>query len=1259
MRRLGYQVSLALAAAAALSASADVREGLVAYWPMDAVAPDGFTTPDLVAGNNLVLYNMDASSLVPGQHGQAFSFDGFVQLLALRVPAGVDIGLPVSRSPQYTIACWVKGLATDGTGAVMNSDRRVFSESSSQQNNSLVNIGTHNTGADNTVDIFIRNAGGTALVNHYHSPGVAFDDTWRHVALVNDNGACRVYIDGVENGTVNYTGAPFQVDIVSVGAILRGAEGADAYAAFFPGAVDELGLWERVLTVEEINEVKNNRVQTPIPSFPAQFTQHPQGRDDLLVGKPFSLTASASGSRPFAFQWFKGDQPLDGQTSQTLTFDALQLSDSGTYTVRVSNAAGPVTSEPAVLVVNSQPPPDLKRELVAYWPLNEVEGTKTPDYVSGYDMTLNNLTPADVVTGKVGNAFSFSNTRQTLLSYVSAPGDQIPINQHPAASVAFWAQVDGPGFIDGVPKVDLRLFSEGNTLNGNPLFNLGTHNTGADGSVDLFFRQTAGGDNLGTVNHVHTIGQPFDGTWHHVVFTQDETGARAIYIDGVRDELAIDPKPPGNWALNTTTIGGILRASPSHWVTGLIDEVALWKRELFPEEVTQLFTQGLPAIDRYQEPLAVRSFAADFAAVVNGEKVTLRWDVAKFATVTITPGVGDVTAQTQFGVGSAEATVNGTTTFTITVSREGQSVTDTLTVKALDGVAAGWRLLDNFEQLTAGPVVGQGNWKSPDGVANVIQRKDNKVLGYDGGQDLAALDLKSLTLKQGEKATVFFRFHALENDNTVLGLNVGLTDKPIRFIGDFAGDVGPYFRLDRLVDDPAINPMARNGFGAAYDFSGSGYTLQAGKTYRFWIDVQNNDIAAGGDTYSVYVQAEDEAARTTLFENYVEDRNPAGSQDLGLPKPDLGHLLAAAIEAGQGVGTVFVDDFFLSTTGAFNSTTPVPASSFEEGGVTEPPKGNIVWVSFHSAEATPTAAAVTAGFTEAPDAAYTRLLADNNYTVTRYVTTATPDPAAFAEADLVIVGRSVPSGHYQNAGATAWNSIEKPIMVMGGYTIRNSRMGFTTGGTIPDTGGAVRLTVANPAHPVFEGVALDAQNTMVNTFADLANFNGTVQRGISVNTDPLAGGGTLLASIGTAGDPAVNGMVIGEWFAGATMGNGTADTLAGHRLVFLSGSREHNGLTSEGAGIYDLSADGATLFLNAVDYMVNYVPPAIVVAPLAPGGALGDVGALANVVHDTVAKTITADLPADQSKPAYLTITPAVNITSVKIEGGKLVITYQ
>ena len=60
----------------------------------------------------------------------------------------------------------------------------------------------------------------------------------------------------------------------------------------------------------------------------------------------------------------------------------------------------------------------------------------------------------------------------------------------------------------------------------------------------------------------------------------------------------------------------------------------------------------------------------------------------------------------------------------------------------------------------------------------------------------------------------------------------------------------------------------------------------------------------------------------------------------------------------------------------------------------------------------------------------------------------------------------------------------------------------------------------------------------------------------------------------------------------------------------------------------------------------------------APVLSLGGV-ALSNLVVNPTTKTITADLPTDQSKPAYVTITPPVVVLSAKIANGKLVITYQ
>jgi hypothetical protein len=279
-----------------------------------------------------------------------------------------------------------------------------------------------------------------------------------------------------------------------------------------------------------------------------------------------------------------------------------------------------------------------------------------------------------------------------------------------------------------------------------------------------------------------------------------------------------------------------------------------------------------------------------------------------------------------------------------------------------------------------------------------------------------------------------------------------------------------------------------------------------------------------------------------------------------------------------------------------------------------PPAKKIVWVSFHGADDAPSADAVANGFTQAPDKGYTDLLTANGYDVARYVTTKTPDVNMLNAADLVIISRSVDSSHYGSDAATIWNTkITAPMIVTGGYTLRKNRMGYTAGGTIPDTTGDIRLTVSDPNHPIFAGVAL-TNGTMDNPFAGLAIYptDGTVARGVSVNTDAPNAAGTVLATIAGPADPndpndpndtfdpitgPVGGMIIAEWSARVTTlthdaGAGT-DVLAGRRLVFLTGSREANGKKSATAGMFDLYDDGAKMFLNAVAYMLTAKPVVI------------------------------------------------------------------
>jgi hypothetical protein len=219
----------------------------------------------------------------------------------------------------------------------------------------------------------------------------------------------------------------------------------------------------------------------------------------------------------------------------------------------------------------------LSEGLVSYWPLDEIttDGL-TEDFVSGYDMEATNLGADNVVEGKFGHAISFSNADKTLLSRKHGEDDDLPANKHDSFTVSFWSKVQGTG------QNDLRLFSESNTSGNNtPLFNIGTKNNGSDGSIDFYIRGIGSGP---TVGHIFSTAEPFDGEWHHVTFVQENL-ERRVYVDGVLDDLAIDPKVEGESNVDATTIGGILRGSASHWVTGVIDEVVIWKRALSAGEV--------------------------------------------------------------------------------------------------------------------------------------------------------------------------------------------------------------------------------------------------------------------------------------------------------------------------------------------------------------------------------------------------------------------------------------------------------------------------------------------------------------------------------------------------------------------------------------------------------------------------------------------------------------------------------------------------
>ena len=86
-------------------------------------------------------------------------------------------------------------------------------------------------------------------------------------------------------------------------------------------------------------------------SAPAITTQ-PQSAT-VVSGRPITLSVSATGSGNLTYQWAKDGQDILGAQSASLTIYNPSVSDSGSYTVTITNTLGTIVSAPATLTVSA------------------------------------------------------------------------------------------------------------------------------------------------------------------------------------------------------------------------------------------------------------------------------------------------------------------------------------------------------------------------------------------------------------------------------------------------------------------------------------------------------------------------------------------------------------------------------------------------------------------------------------------------------------------------------------------------------------------------------------------------------------------------------------------------------------------------------------------------------------------------------------------------------------------------------------------
>ncbi len=92
---------------------------------------------------------------------------------------------------------------------------------------------------------------------------------------------------------------------------------------------------------------------TPPPTAPV-ITQQPLSQT-VTNGAGVTFFVAASGTAPLNYQWLFNSQNVSGQTSSNLVLTNVQSVNAGKYSVKIMNAAGSVTSQPAVLTVYTAP----------------------------------------------------------------------------------------------------------------------------------------------------------------------------------------------------------------------------------------------------------------------------------------------------------------------------------------------------------------------------------------------------------------------------------------------------------------------------------------------------------------------------------------------------------------------------------------------------------------------------------------------------------------------------------------------------------------------------------------------------------------------------------------------------------------------------------------------------------------------------------------------------------------------------------------
>jgi len=255
--------------------------------------------------------------------------------------AGIADAIANSVGGDFSFSVWIK------TTQVFRLDTSpgyqgagiIYSDIRGAHNDTIPLALTGNKGAFHT---------GSSVVfvgNTIHSTTAINSGIFTHLVVTREllTGNKTIYVNGVQEASATHQPG---VSLNERHELFVGGNYSDGL--YFNGTLDDLQVYNQVLTTDEISYLYNNSGQTPAPTVSV-----PPQSQTVEAGADVTLNVTVVGTPPLSYQWRRNGTALPGATNAMLNLLNVQTNQAGDYQAVITNSFGSVTTTVATLTVLS------------------------------------------------------------------------------------------------------------------------------------------------------------------------------------------------------------------------------------------------------------------------------------------------------------------------------------------------------------------------------------------------------------------------------------------------------------------------------------------------------------------------------------------------------------------------------------------------------------------------------------------------------------------------------------------------------------------------------------------------------------------------------------------------------------------------------------------------------------------------------------------------------------------------------------------